>query len=597
MTHTVTQHSINTILSWVQGGQVAIPEIQRPFVWNSTKVRDLIDSLYRGYPVGFLITWNTHDVRLKDGSSPVARQILIDGQQRVTALTTALVGLPVVDKNYARRRMQIAFNPLEERFETFTPVMRNDPAWIKDVAEMMSPTAPLTLVPEYLAANPGVDQNLTIARIARLLEVKNRQVGVINLDAALDIETVSEIFVRINSSGARLTPADFAMSRIASYGERGSRLRKQIDYFSHLAEAPAAADLLESNDPEFAASPEFRRIAWLRSDSSDLYDPKYQDILRVAGLVGFHRGRMSAVVSALSGTDPATKKVRTGLADESFDRLDAALTAFSNEHDFKHFRMVLASAGYTSAGLLTSTNAVNFAYALYLILRRDRLPHPTIQSIVRRWFVMSMLTGRSSGSFETQWELDLRRIDEIGAEAHLDSIERSELSDGFWTEAMPLNMQTSSTRSPFFTAFLAAQIRDGSTGFLSDSVSVASMLGDTGQGDIHHLFPKAYLTSSGINDRTLLNQVANYVVTETPVNIRIGELSPSAYMERVVAQLETETPDIGAIRSREQLDHNFRANAVPLELAEFGADRYLEFLELRRRTMADRVRGFYESLR
>lgn len=342
MTHTVTQHSINTILGWVQGGQIAIPEIQRPFVWSSTKVRDLVDSLYRGYPVGYLITWNTHDVKLKDGSSPVAKQILIDGQQRVTALTTALVGVPVVDKNYARRRMQISFNPIEERFETYSPVMRNEPAWILDIAETMSPTAGLTLVPEYLGRNPEADRELVLERIAKLLDVKNRQVGVINLDAELDIETVSEIFVRINSSGARLTPADFAMSRIASYGERGSTLRKQIDYFCHLAVAPAAAEAIEQNDAAFTLTSHYRAIEWLRSDSSGLYDPKYQDVLRVAGLVGFQRGRMGSVVSALAGTDPATKRPVEGLADESFDRLERALDAIVNEHDFKQFRMILS---------------------------------------------------------------------------------------------------------------------------------------------------------------------------------------------------------------------------------------------------------------
>lgn len=210
---------------------------------------------------------------------------------------------------------------------------------------------------------------------------------------------------------------------------------------------------------------------------------------------------------------------------------------------------------------------------------------------------MSMLTGRSSGSFETQWDLDLRRIDELGAEAYLDSIERSELSDGFWEEALPLSLRTSSVRSPFFTAFQAAQIRDGTAGFLSGSVTVASMLGDTGQGDIHHIFPKGYLAASGINDRTAVNQVANYVITETPVNIRIGKLAPAEYMTRVQAQIATGKPDIGAIGSAEQLALNLRVNAVPAELASFDAASYDRFLEERRRLMSVRIREFYESLR
>ena len=114
------------MLFWVKTSEIAIPEIQRPFVWNATKVRDFIDSLYRGYPVGYLIAWKNPDVRLKDGTQSTGKRILIDGQQRVTALLAALLGQQIIDKNYKSRRIAIAFHPGEQKFEVANVAIRKD---------------------------------------------------------------------------------------------------------------------------------------------------------------------------------------------------------------------------------------------------------------------------------------------------------------------------------------------------------------------------------------------------------------------------------------------------------------------------------------
>src|SRR4029077_15173880 len=119
--YSVTPHSVETLLTWVKTGEIAIPEIQRPFVWEATKVRNLLDSLYRGYPVGYLIAWKNPTVRLKDGTHSAGKRILIDGQQRVTALMAALLGQEVVTKDYETVRIRIAFNPVKEGFEVANP--------------------------------------------------------------------------------------------------------------------------------------------------------------------------------------------------------------------------------------------------------------------------------------------------------------------------------------------------------------------------------------------------------------------------------------------------------------------------------------------
>ena len=119
--YSVTPHPIETLLTWVKSGEIAIPEIQRPFVWEATKVRNLLDSLYQGYPIGHLISWRNPTIRLKDETPSAGKRILIDGQQRVTALMASLLGREVLTKEYETVRIKIAFHPLEEKFEGRQP--------------------------------------------------------------------------------------------------------------------------------------------------------------------------------------------------------------------------------------------------------------------------------------------------------------------------------------------------------------------------------------------------------------------------------------------------------------------------------------------
>ena len=238
--YSVTPHPIETLLTWVKSGEIAIPEIQRPFVWEPTKVRNLLDSLYQGYPVGYLIAWRNPTVKLKDGTPSAGKRILIDGQQRVTALMAGLLGLEVLNKDYETIRIRIAFHPVLEKFEVANPAIRKDVAWIEDVAAVFAPDADMIeLTEEYTAKNPSADRKQVGKVLQRLVKIINNHVGLIELAEDLDIETVTEIFIRVNSAGAELSQADFAMSKIAAnetFG--GNMLRKAIDYFCHLTVAP-----------------------------------------------------------------------------------------------------------------------------------------------------------------------------------------------------------------------------------------------------------------------------------------------------------------------------------------------------------------------
>jgi hypothetical protein len=590
----VTQSAVSQLLEDVRRENIAIPELQRPFVWDSVKVRDLMDSLYKGYPVGYLITWQSIGAHLKGGHVAAHQQILIDGQQRITALRAAIAGLKVVNKRYKPVRITIAFNPVTEEFATLTPVIGRNPEWISDISELFNAASALGFTRTYLEANPGLDQTAVEKNIDKLLSMKNAQIGIVSLNDDLDVETVSEIFIRINSKGVPLSSADFAMSKIATYGLRGRNIRKLIDYFCHLAVAPHAYIDIEENDADFAAAPYLKAISWLRDDSDDLYDPAYGDIIRVAGLLGFSRGKASSIVSELSGRDPETRRVDEARIPIAYDRLEAALLEIVKQYHFENFVMIIKSAGFVTSDMVGSRNALNFAYALYLRLRADQsLSEGERKRIVRRWFVMSMLTSRHSGSFESTWEQDIRRIGQVGAAAYLKQVEESELTDGFWTVALPAALETTSTASPFFQTFLAAQVATGARGFLSKSITVAAMQQQS--GDIHHIVPKDYLQKNGYPDRGDYNQVANFALTETSINISIGNKPPVRYMTEVAAQIETGQLNLGEITDAADLERNLHENALPANLAEVTVGNYREFLEERRRLMAAAMRAYFEQ--
>lgn len=591
----VSQSAVSQLLADVRREEIAIPELQRPFVWDTVKVRDLMDSLYKGYPVGYLITWQSVGAHLKGGQVAAHQQILIDGQQRITALRAAVAGLTVIDKRYRRKRIKIAFNPVSEAFATLTPVIDKDPEWISDISALFTSASTFSFYKQYFEANPDSDSALVEANLGRLEQLKNAQIGIIQLSDDLDVETVSEIFIRINSKGVPLSSADFAMSKIATYGERGRNLRKLIDYFCHLAIAPHAYEDIEANDSEFQSSGHLAKIAWLRDDAEDLYDPTYGDMIRVAGLVGFSRGKASSIVSELSGRDPETRKVDESRIPVAYDKLEAALEGMVRRFHYENFIMIIKSAGFVTPDMIGSKNALNFAYALYLRLRSDgEMSEGERKRIVRRWFVMSMLTARHSGSFESTWEQDIRRIGGLGAAAYLKQIEESELTDGFWDVALPANLETTSSSSPYFQTFLASQVQSGARGFLSKSITVAAMHQQS--GDIHHIVPKDYLQKNGFPDRGDYNQVANYALTETSINITVSNKPPTEYMAELSDQVATKQLKLGELVDADDLSANLAENAVPQWLGEVSSTSYQEFLDVRRRLMASRIRTYFDQL-
>lgn len=593
--YSVTPHPIETLLTWVKSGEIAIPEIQRPFVWEATKVRNLLDSLYQGYPVGYLVSWRNPTVKLKDGTPSAGKRILIDGQQRVTALMAALLAREVLTKDYETVRIRIAFHPLEEKFEVSNPAIRKNSAWIPDVSEIFSPDAKLLQITRaYAAANPGVDEDALFGTLEKLRKIINNHVGVIELAEDLDIETVTEIFIRVNSAGAPLSQADFAMSKIAaneSYG--GNQLRKAIDYFCHLAIAPEFYGRIEKGDLAFAVSEFFPKMKWLRNVNDDIYDPSYTDMLRVAFTSEFRRGKLQDLVALLSGRNFETKQYEEAVAEDAFNRLKQGVLNFINQTHFERLVMIVRSAGFISRDLMGAQNAVNFAYILYLRGRAEGTPAAEIERMVRRWYVMSLLTQRYSGNPESTFDFDIRQVEARGLEAYTSAVIDAELSESFWSTLLPQQMETSSGSSPYFLVFQAAQVKMGDKGFLSRDITVQDLI--LNRSDVHHLFPRNYLKQQGLS-RGRYNQIANYALAQSEINIAIGDKAPSVYFSELLEQCSGGKKKYGGITDIEELKENLREHSIPESILSTPEENYDNFLEERRGLMAAKIKTYFAKL-
>lgn len=591
--YSVNQHLIETLLTWVKSGEIAIPEIQRPFVWDASKVRDLMDSLYQGYPVGYVIAWKNPNVRLKDGSHSEGKKVLIDGQQRVTALTAAVLGEYVINKTYERVKIKIAFHPVDERFEVQNPAILKDKTWVHDIAEAINGDL-FELVDEYFENNPDVDKKAVRTAFSNLMNIPKKQIGLIELASDLDIETVTEIFIRINSKGVVLSQADFAMSKIAADTDNGgNELRKAIDYFCHLAKEPGYYKHIVDHDKEFAKSDLFSKMQWLKNENDDLYDPDYTDLIRVAFTSKFGRGRMADLVSLLSGRNFETRTFESSIVEESFQKLRSGVQSFINEINFKRFLMIVKSAGFIDSKMIRSQNAINFAYILYLKLKELGVNSVNIERYVKRWLVFSILTGRYSGSPESVFDFDIKQISQKPFEEYLKEKEEGELSDAFWKASLPQSLDTSVASSPYFHVFLAAQVKASDRGFLSRDVLVGDLI--LHRGDIHHLFPRDYLKKNGL-ERGKYNQIANYVYMQSEINIKVGNKPPKDYFELVKQQISEGSQTVSGLSNDTELMENLRMNCVPIEITEMQIDDYPEFLSKRRLLIAEKIRDYYYSL-
>ena len=589
----ITQYSVSSILGYVENSQIAIPEIQRPFVWKGEEVRALIDSLYEGYPIGYLIVWQNSQVRVRNFGKGGTKKILIDGQQRVTALMAALLGKEVLDEQYQSHRIRIAFNPLagkgEERFAVCDTKHEEDSRWIPDISIFFRRDFSFRqFEKEYKEANPDGDFTPLEESVDTLKEIVKHQVGVIELSFLLDIDVVSEIFIRINLQGKPLNQEDFVMSKISvneQYG--GDYIRNCIDYFCHLLREPSFYQVLQQNETEFFNSEYGKALTWCQNEEQSLYIPSYADVLKVVLISYFGKTRIGDLVHLLSGRDGekkgfSKKEISKKVSEEAFEKLGAGVKAFVCEENFQGFQKALKKAGYSCSRLLYSQSVLNYCYAMYLLMYRQGIGEKERESLLSKWITMAMITGHYQSGGESTVQKDYANAQEEGFASYLAQIEELKLTDEFYNNILPEKFTSTTARTAPFLAYVATQCARGVHSLYSDVTMEELYKNKT---ESYQILPKAYLAKCGYKTREIYGQVANltYISKETKDIIR--KKSPVDYKE-----------DLEKAIGIEKIRTSLKENGLAETILTANETDVIQILADRRRQMASEIRDFYKTL-
>lgn len=572
-------YTLGNLIAYVEQGDIGLPEIQRPFVWSDVKVRDLFDSLYRGYPIGYLLFWENglpdhgRSISLITGQK-VPRLLVVDGQQRVTSLYAVIKGHEVLDKNGERRRIKIAFRPKDGKFEVTNAAIERDPEWIADISLLWSPESK-RVVKEFFErlrrekAIPEEEEDRLDAAIDRLKNLLHFPLVALELSSNLDEESVAEIFVRINSKGTPLNQANFILTLMSVFWEDG---RKALERFCEQARK------VESDGRPSSYNP--------------LFQPAPDRLLRVGIALGFRRARLSDAYTILRGKDLQTREFSPEKRDEQFRILEQAQNFTLDLTNWHEFIKVVRQAGYRRKDLISSEYALLYTYALYLIGKRDfQVPLPDLRNIIAQWFFMVSLTGRYTDSPETRMEQDLADLRGLSTAqeftTHLRRKIENEFTADFWNITLPDKLTTAAPRSPAFLAYVASLVLLDAKAFFS-KYKVADLLDPyikpkKAALDRHHLFPKAYLDKLGIRDRREVNQVANLAIAEWADNtLVIGDKPPAEYMPHLKKGWEPE-----------EIKQMYFWHALPNDWETMS---YSKFLEERRKLMAQVIRQGFQKL-
>lgn len=568
-------YSLSKLVSDIEMGEIGLPDIQRPFVWKNTKVRDLFDSMYRGYPVGYFLFWeNQLGAKTKqigaNNHQKIPHLLIVDGQQRLTSLYAVLKGIPVVRENYETEHIEIAFRPTDGTFQVCDAAIRKDPEYLPNVSKLFAPSASqYQIVGDYLenlASNREKngheflieERKFCEQSLQRLFNLTSYPFTTLELAANIDEEQVAEIFVRINSEGKKLNQADFILTLMSVFWEDG---RKELEDFCRTARLPSTSGA---------------------SSFNHFVDPSPDQLLRVAIGMAFRRARLKSAYSVLRGKDMETEVFSEEQRDKQFAKLKEAQAHALNLTNWHDFLGILKQSGFTGANLVSSQTTIYYTYILYLIGRVDLKVNPkTLGWAIGRWYFMASVTSRyTGGSPETLMERDLAALRGVtSGDEFLAWVERTmvtELTSDFWTVTLPNRLDTSSAISPLLFAYLASLNLFDARALFSKKrtrdVLDPSIKSTKSAAERHHLFPKNYLDQLGFKSPRETNQIANYALLEWNDNIAITDTPPSEYLPKYWERL---TP-------KEQIDQSYW-HALP---KGWEVMEYQNFLEVRRKGIA-----------
>ena len=570
---------ITSLIEDIDMGKLGLPELQRPFVWPNVNVRDLFDSLYRGYPAGFLLFWKTGgEGGLKNiGTGPkqhVPELAIVDGQQRLTSLYAVIKGAEVLRANFKKEKIEIAFNPLSQRFDVADAAIRKDRSYITNISKLWEPGFDTVdfreAFVEQLSQSRELskDDSRTIEKsINKLRNLTSYSFTALTLNASVDEQTIAEVFVRINGKGKALNQADFIMTLMSVFWEQG---RVELEDFALKAAMPSDGQ---------------------SSPFNHFIKPSPDQMLRATVGLALKRARLENVYSALRGRDASTGLDNAEKREGQFSLMREAQKAVLNLANWHHYLDALKLAGYRGQKMISSEAAIIYCYVLYQIGIRDYgIDRTTVRQLIAEFFFMAAMTGRYTNSPETRFESDLSmvrgQVDGEAFIARLREICATTLTGDYWDITLPSQLATSAARSPSLFAYQAALIKLDAP-VLFSPMKLAAMVDPAIKGskaslEQHHLFPRGYLEDQGVSDLKLINQIANFAPVEWPANIKIGKQPPTTYV-----------PALDAALSGQEREHVYHLHALPPLWWEMP---YSEFLVARRLRMAQVVRDAWQRL-
>lgn len=586
--YTNVPRNLSDVLKDVRSGRIGLPDLQRPFVWKDNKVRDLFDSMLKGFPIGYIMLWES-PTEYEDKKESIGKngkpfkdpkELVIDGQQRLTALVSSMYGILIKDKKFQDRRIKIGFNPLIKKFDVWTSAIENDAEYISDISEAFLSKENNTsnkFRKEFLSRlnssrlkneQPLLteeEENLVEENINELLQLENYSIPSLEISHNAGEEEVADIFVRVNSAGQKLTENDFILTLISVYDKER---RDQIDKFCEDSRIPA--DKTAYN----------HLIA---------VDPSH--LIRMTIGVGFKRARLKYAYMILRGKDLQTGITSVETRNKNLLSFSKALTKVLDLNNWHGYLNILKEAGYISDSLITSSNAVVFSYVLFLIAKYDyHMESMSLRRMIKKWFFMTTITSFYTSNTESDVEkqfADMRELKNASElESYIQKVINSRFTDDFFSITLPLALETSSAISPGWNGFLASQVVLGfPVLFGTAPISSIYMSGSSGTKkniDKHHVFPKNYLSKINITSDRDRNQTGNFVHLDYNTNIHISDKAPNEYLVEFRNKL-----------GEEELAKTCEQNALPIG---FENMEYFEFLSARRSLMAKLVKQAYERL-
>lgn len=582
---------VSDLVAGVNKGAVRLPDIQRPFVWSNSKVRDLIDSMYRGYPVGELMFWkntdqeHTRTIGDADGKTQETSFQVVDGQQRLTSLYAVVKGLTVWRGDYSREKVVIAFNPLTERFEVPNAATRRSSEWIDDITAIFKDSfAARDAYLDALRSDPRiiVDRDLErqVERVIRDVDdLQKYEFTVVQIKEEVERETVADIFVRINSEGQNLTASDFILTWLSVFWEEG---RTDLENWARNSRFT----------PQVLAQVLNERVEWTPINPYLTFDAG--QILRVAVAVGLKRARLQDAYNYLRGRNPRTRMIDPSMRETALTQLKAGQAHAVKPLHWDEFLKVLERAGFRNSDMVSSRTTILYTYALWIIGRVEfKVPVDQLRDVMARWYFMAAITGRYTGSSETRMQEDLNRIAALAKDpgaftANMNAQIDAAVPSDWWNVTLVDYLVTSSSTAPVYLAYIAAlNILDADVLLATSKVKdwISPMRRSAKGIEKHHLFPKDYLeTKLGIKDVKRTNQVANYALVEWSDNIDISNKAPGDYWPQQLAGKKLE----GGRLTRQEDWHALPPGWTQCE--------YDEFLVQRRRQIAKVIRKGFQHL-